>query len=430
MRYLALLAALFFAEGAEAQIRYVRMMADASSDPATPCVSTTVYFNTSSGKVRVCQNAVWTDMVLSQEDISLGDTVTGAVSGGLLYTNVSGQLASESALSYDQTTNTLFVDNVSSLRHTLNPGPLTMSLCDPINATDSNACVYVNMALASATGEKGIVLAHDGTTRFSVDRDGSTVISGQTLITRDPSSTSILNSSFLISPTNSAASEIFLGVYDPTVTTNLVTVNKSGDLAMNGILSRSAPSTGCFGGGSSRNGTLCLLDPQGTIIGPGSNGGSSLFLVNTLATTNGGMYLLGEDAPATSVGGIFYSGGSVEDTGNRVVLQGISKLISSVRTEDVPAASCLHDFIDNTAAGTNTGVRQFCVDGNGALRYRVMTAAHGATCSAANAGLSYYREITGSNKSGMCMCQFITGSTYSWKVTQTASGTPLVDGDC
>ena len=102
-----------------------------------------------------------------------------------------------------------------------------------------------------------------------------------------------------------------------------------------------------------------------------------------------------------------------------------------------PAGKVLLSAVGNHAAGEdairfykNTTTQVGAVDGNGAYRFPDKTSAHGATCNSGNEGLIYYRSISGSNKSGFCVCAETSSGVYAWKMGMTFGSSALTDGDC
>jgi hypothetical protein len=128
--------------------------------------------------------------------------------------------------------------------------------------------------------------------------------------------------------------------------------------------------------------------------------------------------------------GYFNASFAGTDYQDKAVVYTDGKLFAVSRDDDVAAGSPTMAVEDNCTIGGATCVRQFSVDGNGAVKFRAMTSAHGATCNSSNEGLQYYRVIDASNKSGMCMCARTASGTYGWKMADTFGSTPLADGDC
>jgi len=128
--------------------------------------------------------------------------------------------------------------------------------------------------------------------------------------------------------------------------------------------------------------------------------------------------------------GAFNASFAGTDFANRAAIYSADKVIVVSRDDDVAAGALLMTVEDNSTLGGSTAVRQFSVDGNGAVKFRVMTSTNGATCNSANEGLLYYRVIDASNKSGFCMCARTASGAYGWKMGMTFGSSALTDGDC
>lgn len=155
---------------------------------------------------------------------------------------------------------------------------------------------------------------------------------------------------------------------------------------------------------------------------------------NQILATQGGATTAYADfrlrnSSGTTTGQWIYFGSTYSDTElqNKTLILSSSVMNGFARGDDVAAGTCMSEFRDNTSG---TGVQQFCIDGNGAARFRDLTSAHGATCNSSNEGLLYYRSISASNKSGFCACAETSSGTYAWKAALTFGSSALTDGDC
>lgn len=159
------------------------------------------------------------------------------------------------------------------------------------------------------------------------------------------------------------------------------------------------------------------------------SGGSAFLQLVPAGTGNAGRIDFYTSAAAALAGSIGYNGSTAVDgdVADKLSIYSYSKKIMLARSDNAAAGTDAVEFTDN-AAGTMAVL--FAVDGNGAVRFRDMTSAHGATCNAGNEGLLYYRSISASNKSGFCVCAETSSGVYGWKMGMTFGSSALTDGDC
>jgi len=154
--------------------------------------------------------------------VTVGNAVSGGTASRLLHSDASGLVSTATP--------------ALGAGLALNPGPLTVSSCDPTTTGDADGCSVVDMAATAASGDKARVTRFNGTTVHSIDRDGNQVnagtlgVAGQLTITKDPASTSSDDAALLVAPATSASNELLVAVRDNT--TSRFTVDKEGDVTV------------------------------------------------------------------------------------------------------------------------------------------------------------------------------------------------------